>query len=63
MVRAQYLTATEAFQILIQSTADATDCRDDGEKIGIIKQWMNDDEAIAIVLAWRVTTECQVTPS
>ncbi len=53
----QYLTATKAFQILIQSTADVTDCRDDGEKIGIIKQWMNYDEAIAIILAWRITTE------
>ncbi|WP_075323728.1 hypothetical protein [Acidithiobacillus albertensis] len=54
------LTATEAFQILIQSTADATDRRVDGEKIGIVKQWMNYDEAIAIVLALRVTTEYEL---
>lgn len=57
MVTTQYLTATKAFQLLIQSVADVTDFRDDGEKTGIIKQWMNYDEAIAIVLAWRVTTE------
>jgi hypothetical protein len=54
------LTATEAFQILIQSTADVTDRRVDGEKIGIVKQWMNCDEAIAIVLALLVTTEYEL---
>ena len=53
----EYLTATTAFQILLQSTADVVDCRSDGEKVGIIKQWMSHDEAIAIVLAWRVTGE------
>lgn len=57
MVNDQYLTATIAFQILIQSTADVTDCRDEGEKVGLIKQWMSYDESIAIVLAWRIITE------
>lgn len=57
MVNKQYLTATAAFQILLQSTADVTDCRSDGENVGIIQKWMSHDEAIAIVLAWRVISE------
>lgn len=60
MVTTHCITATKAFQLLIQSTADVTDHRDDGEKIGIIKQWMSDDEAIAIVLALRVITEYEI---
>lgn len=54
---AQYLTATLALQILLQSTADVVDCRSDGEQCGIIQNWMSRDEAIAVVLVWRVTSE------
>lgn len=48
------LTASSAFQLLIQASADAIDTRKQGEDAGIIQPWMNQDEGIAIVLALMV---------
>lgn len=48
------LTASSAFQLLIQAAADATDSRKQGEDAGIIQSWMNHDECIAIALAMLV---------
>jgi hypothetical protein len=50
------LSATQAFFTLIQATADAIDARSGGEAVGIIQKWMNEDEAIAMVLAYYVWT-------
>lgn len=47
----QTLTASSAFQLLIQAAADGIDKREQGEKTGIIQGWMNQDEGIAIILA------------
>jgi len=48
------LTASKAFQLLIQATADATDARQQREDEGVIQSWMSNDEAIAVGLAYRV---------
>lgn len=48
------LTATAAFQLLIQASADAIDAREQGEEAGIIQSWMSRDEGIAIMLALMV---------
>lgn len=45
------LTASSAFHLLIQAAADGIDSREEGEKAGIIQEWMNEDEGIAIILA------------
>lgn len=45
------LTATSAFQLLIQASADATDLRKQYEDSGFIQSWMSHDEGIAIILA------------
>lgn len=47
----QVLTATAAFQCLVQCSADVIERREDGERLGLIAKWMDVDEAIAVVLA------------
>ncbi len=47
----QVLTATAAFQCLIQCSADVIERREDGERLGLIAEWMDEDEAVAVVLA------------
>ena len=45
------LTATSAFQLLIQASSDAIDHREQGEMLGLIQPWMSQNEGIAAVLA------------
>lgn len=51
------LTTVFAFQLLMQATADAIDAREKCKQNGIIQEWMNEGESIAMVLAVRLTTD------
>lgn len=44
------LTATSAFQLLIQAAADVIDHRQQGESVGIIQPWMSTEQGVASVL-------------
>ena len=45
------ITATKAFTLLIQATADITDKREEAEKLGFIEKSMTDTQAIGTLLA------------
>lgn len=48
------LSTTQAFQILVQASADITDDRARYEEHGLVSRWMTYDEAIACVLTLMV---------
>jgi hypothetical protein len=47
----EMLTATKAFELLIQVTADITDKREEAEKLGFIKKSMTNNQAMGTLLA------------
>ncbi len=47
----EMITATKAFELLIQATADITDKREEAEKLGFIERSMTNNQAIGTLLA------------
>ena len=47
----EMITATKAFELLIQATADIADKREEAEKLGFIEKSMTNNQAIGTLLA------------
>ena len=50
-INKELITATKAFQLIIQATADVIDKREEAEKLGFIEKSMTNNQAIGTLLA------------